>query len=207
MTTEPVVLIHGIWVRGFVMRPLARALREAGFDPFIYSYSSTRLPLAERAQGLTEFVRACGLTQAHFVAHSMGGLLLRHLAAGQPELFQRAVTLCSPLHGSYLARRLHQRHLDWLLGRTWERGLDGNLPPWPQEIPLGSLAGNRPLGVGHLLARYHEANDGTVLVAETRLQQLADWRQLPHSHTGMLYADDAAEEVAHFLHQGCFSPG
>ena len=188
------------------MRPLASTLREAGFEPLIYSYPSTRIPLAQQAQELADFVHRLDLERAHFVAHSMGGLLLRHLSAQRPELIHRAVTLCSPLQGSYLARRLHQRRLDWLLGQSWAQGLDGDLPPWPQQIPLGSLAGNRPMGVGHLFTRYHEANDGTVLLEETRLPQLADWRQLPHSHTGMLYAADAADEVAHFLHQGCFSP-
>jgi len=206
MTTEPVVLVHGIWVRGFTMRPLARALAQAGFEPHIFSYPSTRQPLAKRSQGLAQFVRANGLTQAHFVAHSMGGLLLQHLAAREPGLFRRAVTLCSPLNGSCLARSLHRRRLDWLLGKAWARGLDGELPPWPEAVPLGGLAGDRPVGMGHLLVRYHEPNDGTVLVAETRLPQMADWRCLHHSHTGMLVAGDAAAETVHFLRQGCFSP-
>jgi len=206
MSAEPVVLVHGIWVRGFIMRPLAKALRAAGFDTHIYSYPSTRLPLSEQAMGLADFVRCNGLESSHFLAHSMGGLLLRHLVAREPGMFRRAVTLCSPLTGSYLARSLRERHLHRLMGKTWLRGLDGDLPPWPDSVPLGSLAGSRPMGIGHLLARYHEPNDGTVLVAETRLPQLADWKLMPHSHTGMLYAGDAAREAAHFLHQGCFSP-
>lgn len=206
MGMEPVVLVHGLWGRGFVMRPLARALQVAGFETYTYSYPSSRLPLAERTSHLAEFVHHNGLSSSHFLAHSMGGLLLCHLAAREPGLFRRAVTLCSPLNGSYLARRLHQRGLDWLLGKTWVQGLDGELPPWPPQLPLGSLAGNRPIGVGHLFVRYHEPNDGTVLVAETVIEGQADWRLLPHTHTGMLYAHDAVREAAHFFRQGCFSP-
>lgn len=188
------------------MRPLAGALRRAGFEPYIYSYPSLSFPLAEQAERLAAYLDHQGLASSHLVAHSMGGLLLRHLAARQPQRVHRAVTLCSPLQGSYLARRLRERHLGWLLGKTWEHGLDGDLPPWPAEVPLGSLAGNRPYGVGHLFTRYSEINDGTVLVAETRLDGMTDWRFLPHTHTGILTAREGAEEVTHFLRHGCFSP-
>lgn len=205
MPKEAVVLVHGIWVRGFTMWPLARRLGEAGFETHIFSYPSTRLPLAEQAQGLERFVRQRGLGPCHFVAHSLGGLILRHLAASHPERFRRAVTLCSPLTGSYLARTLHRRHWGLLYGKTWEHGLDGDMPPWPQSVPLGGLAGDRPRGIGHLVARYHEANDGTVLVSETRLPQMRDWRLLPRTHTGILFAEDAAREVVNFLRSGCFS--
>ncbi|MBD3670768.1 MAG: alpha/beta fold hydrolase [Gammaproteobacteria bacterium] len=205
MARENVILVHGIWVRGFTMYPLARALRKQGFRPHIFSYPSRKRPLAEQARRLGEFTQNRCDGPVHFVAHSMGGLLLRHLAVQCPALFDRVVSLCSPHQGSDLARQLKARNLDWLMGQSWERGLDGDLPPWPTSIPLGSLAGTRPVGLGHLFSRYHAPNDGTVLLEETRLSGMSDWRALPYSHTGMLFKPQAAREVVSFLKQGCFS--
>jgi hypothetical protein len=33
---------------------------------------------------------------------------------------------------------------------------------------------------------------------------LTDHLVLPHSHIGMLFANDVADQVAHFLRHGCF---
>lgn len=71
---------------------------------------------------------------------------------------------------------------------------------------LGAMAGSRQLGLGQFFAsRFDtETNDGTVAVAETLIPGLDDHIVLPHSHIGMLFASDAADQVAHFLQHARF---
>ena len=205
MTTDTVVLVHGIWVRGYIMRHLAESLQQAGFQTTIYSYPSTRYSLKQQSHYLADFLVQQNIEQAHFVAHSMGGLVLRHLADHQPERIDTTVTVASPHQGSLVATSIRKKHLGWLLGKSYEQGLDGCLPDWPAEKPLGSLAGDQSMGLGRLFAKFPLANDGSVGVEETCLPAMREHRVLHHSHTGILYADDTACEIAHFLRYRCFS--
>lgn len=205
MIREKLVLIHGIWVRGYVMQHLAGALRRVGYQTYIYSYPSTRFPLREQAQHLLEFLDREGIMLANFVAHSMGGLVLRHLAQLAPERIHTAVTVASPHQGSLVAATMRAKHQGWLLGKTYAQGLDGELPAWPETIPLGSLAGDRSVGLGKIFTRFNSPNDGTVQVAETWLSELRDKRTLHYSHTGILYAAETACEVEYFFKNDCFS--
>lgn len=206
MNTARVVLIHGIWVRGYIMQHLASALRTAGFQIYIYSYPSTRYPLRQQAQLLLDYLQREGIEQACFVAHSMGGLVLRHLAELCPQRIDTAVTISTPHQGSLVATRIRAKHLGWLLGKTYLQGLDGQLPDWPDGIPLGSLAGDRSVGLGRIFCRFPGANDGTVQVVESQLPQQRALRILHHSHTGILYATETAAEAEHFLRNHCFLP-
>ena len=65
-------------------------------------------------------------------------------------------------------------------------------------------AGSRRLGIGQFFAHFDEDNDGTVAVSETMIPGLTDHLVLPHSHIGMLFASDVADQVAHFLRHGHF---
>ena len=205
MTSNKLVLVHGIWVRGYIMQKLAGSLRDAGYQTYIYSYPSTRYPLKQQAQYLLDYLDREGLEQASFVAHSMGGLLLRHLAGLAPQRIDAAVTIATPHQGSLVANDIRNKHLGWLLGKTYERGLDGQLPAWPAGIPLGSLAGNHCVGLGRIFTHFPSACDGTVQVSETLLSALSDHRVLHHSHTGILYAAETAHEVDNFLRNHYFS--
>lgn len=205
MSKEKVVLVHGIWVRGYVMQHLAGALRRVGYQTYIYSYPSTRFPLRQQARHLQDYLDREGIEQASFVAHSMGGLVLRHFAVLNPQRLQSAVTIASPHQGSLVAEAMRSKHLGWLLGKSYAQGLDGELPAWPETIPLGSLAGDRSIGLGKIFTRFNSPNDGTVQVAETWLPELRDKHTLHYSHTGILYAAETAYEVEYFLKNDCFS--
>ena len=69
---------------------------------------------------------------------------------------------------------------------------------------IGAIAGNVRVGMGQFIARFGEESDGTVGVSETIIPGLSDHLVLPHSHMGMLFADDVAAQVAHFLRNGAF---
>ena len=69
-----VILAHGLWVPGLVMHPLAYRLEQAGFRCHAFSYMGAGRPLSAHAERLARF--AHGIGPAHFVGHSLGGLLV-----------------------------------------------------------------------------------------------------------------------------------
>jgi hypothetical protein len=77
---------------------------------------------------------------------------------------------------------------------------------WTGTNALGSIAGTLRMGTGQFFAHFNEDNDGTVAVSETVIPGLADHLTMPHSHIGMLFAQDVAAQVAHFLRHGRFIP-
>ena len=203
--TPNVLLLHGLHMTALAMKPLGKRLAAHGFIPHYFSYPTTQGSLKSHAITLAEHIQRNRILPTHFVAHSLGGLLLRHLAALHPELLQaRAVTLGSPHQGSQTAQRVKQI-MPRMLGDSWQNALDGSLPNQPLPIECGSIAGTLSAGLGRLVTRFSEPNDGTVALAETALpdsQQLV----VPCSHSGLLFDETVAQQVAHFLQHGRFLP-
>ncbi|SRR5579885_953468 len=204
---EAVVLVHGLFMRGAVMLPLAVQLELAGFETRLFSYPTRARSPAENAVALRRLLCNIPAWRVHVVAHSLGGLVLRHAAAqGLPGRFGRAVTLGTPHRASATARLLARFPAGRrLLKRSLERGLLGDdLPPWPPALPLGSIAGMLPVGLGRLLPGLPQPNDGTVAVEETRLPGMTDHIVLPVSHTGLLLRPAVVAQVESFLRHGRF---
>ncbi|HTT07481.1 MAG TPA: alpha/beta hydrolase [Gammaproteobacteria bacterium] len=204
---EAVVLVHGLFMRGAIMLPLALQLELAGYETHLFSYPTRAKSPAENAVALRRFIHNIATWRMHVVAHSLGGLVLRHAAAqGLSGRFGRAVTLGTPHRASATARLLARFPAGrQLLNRSLERGLLGDdLPPWPRPLSLGSVAGMLPVGLGRLLPGLPQPNDGTVAVEETRLEGMTDHIVMPVSHTGLLLRPAVAAQVASFLRHGHF---
>jgi len=205
-SAEAVVLIHGLWMPALVMALLARRLRRAGWATFRFSYSSRHATLRENAAVLAEFVQGIAVPRVHFVAHSLGGLLLMQLlqdAPGTPP--GRVVLLGTPYHGSHVASRL-SRHAwgRWLCGQSLDRALLGDGPRWTGERELGIIAGTLPIGAGWIVPGLAKPNDGTVAVAETVVAGRADAITLPVTHSGLVFSAAVARQLVHFLNTGKF---
>ena len=200
------ILVHGLWVPGLVMAPLAGRLAKAGFRCHSFSYPGRSRPLASHAERLARFARELG--PAHFVAHSLGGLLVlealereRSIAAGN------VVLLGTPAQGS-VAGRHFARHAAgrWLLGESAALWREGRGARWTRAEPLGVIAGTQPFGLGHLVSRLPGTGDGVVLVQETAIEGMRERVLLPVSHSLMLVSARVAENVAEFLAHGRFLP-
>ncbi len=74
------------------------------------------------------------------------------------------------------------------------------------SLEFGCIAGNRPLGMGMLLASVTKPHDGAVQLTETKFDQMTDYRVVPSNHMGLLFSRQVAEEVIQFLKAGCFLP-
>jgi pimeloyl-ACP methyl ester carboxylesterase len=202
---ETVVLIHGLYMHGFCMALLAYRLRRAGYHTVLFSYSSLKSTLPHSAVALAARMQTLETPVVHCVAHSLGGLLVRHLVAREALLPPgRVVTLGTPHQSSGLARHLSTGRLRFILGRRSGQGLLGDLPPWPANRELGSLAGTLNVGLGRLFGTVPAPADGTVTVAETYLPGMTEHICLPVSHTGMLLSSTVAVQVCTFLATGRF---
>ncbi len=203
-----VVLVHGLWMTGIDMTLLRWRLAGCGFTTRQFHYASIRRDLATNAAVLQRFLEGVPGPTIHFVAHSLGGLVVRRLFHDFPDQRPgRIVTLGTPHCASCVAGQLRQSRLgSLLLGRSAE-ALVQQLPPWPGHYDLGSMAGSMPVGAGRLFRALDGTSDGTVAVAETHVEKAADHLVLPVSHMGLVTSATVAQQTCHFLRHGRFSSG
>jgi pimeloyl-ACP methyl ester carboxylesterase len=209
---DTVICTHGLWAHGTGMYLIRRHLeREYGMKGFTFNYPSVTKTLDENAGRLARFIEENGIEQAHLVGHSLGGLvILRMLANRYSEIPGRIVCVGSPLRGSRAATILNAKSWgEHLLGVSVPQGtLQGSANEWAREVTtrreIGSIAGTVPVGVGHIAGPFGEPNDGTVAVAETKLDGAADHIVMPNSHFGMLISRNVAEQIGSFLRRGAF---
>lgn len=208
--SEHVILLHGLWMRGFALAMLHRRLMEAGFRVHRFDYLSVAATQQRIVDGL--LARIAGLAgeadTVHLVGHSLGGLIALRACLEADTLPQgRIVCLGSPLRGSAAARGFSGwgRGGEVLLGHNREL-LEQGFERWDGPREVGMIAGRMPLGLGAVLGRFEGEHDGTVAVAETMLPGLADHCVVEANHTGLLFSQEVARLVAEFLRHGRFSP-
>jgi hypothetical protein len=206
---ETVVLLHGALMTGRVMGMLARRLKGCGYRTVFYDYPTRRHSMRDNAQSLARFVTGLGAGRVHLVGHSMGGMVILHALQLEPGMPPgRVVLLGTPVRGSGVARRLYSRAPGrWLLGAGAEGGLLEALPDYDYGRDIGVIAGDLPVGVGHLLGGLGGQHDGTVAVRETSLECATDTLQVHSSHSTMLLSREVAGQVCNFLQQGRFALG
>ena len=191
---------------GLEMALLRRRLRSCGFNPVLFSYPTVRCSLADNARRLQRFVSRLDADTIHFVAHSLGGLLLRQFFHDFPDQRPgRVVTLGTPHSGSLAAKNMARQRLGRLmLGKSLDGGLRGDVPAWDPRREIGVIAGDVGLGLGRLVGPFTGPNDGAVALDETRLPGMSDYRVFHASHTGLLFSPQVASAVCAFLREGRF---
>lgn len=199
------MLTHGIWLPGLEMALLQRRLRQHGYQCHLFNYASLRRTPRENAVRLATFVDRIDTPILHFVGHSLGGLVIRHLFDYEPQQRPgRVVTLGTPHKPSHTAQLLYRAALLPLLGMSIEQGVVGGAPHWTGSHPLGSIAGNIGIGLGRLVPGLSKPNDGTVAVTETECPGMTDHITLPVTHTSMVFSKVVAEQTVAFLREGRF---
>ncbi|WP_107855560.1 lipase/acyltransferase domain-containing protein [Neisseria weaveri] len=202
-----VVLLHGIHMHAWSLLPFAHLLKSCDVEARTFGYYSVMGCFDDHVCALAEWVQRFYEEDEgplHFVGHSLGGLVLRYFAAAYPQwVTGKIVTLGTPHQGSMAAEKLNNL-MPFVLGKAYDHALDGCLPPLPETVCLGSIAGCKPLGLGRVLGLPGD-NDGTVTVAETCVEGMRDHIVLPVTHTGMLVDHAVARQTAYFLQHGRFN--
>lgn len=207
-STEPVIIIHGLWVRGLVMGLLARRIAQDGFAARTYSYPTMRLTLSENAERFARFCAGLAAPRVHIVAHSMGGLVALKMLESHRQLHcGRLVLAGTPYTGSFAAERLARfpggRSL---LGRSIAEWLREPRPLPDGIAETGIIAGTRGYGLGRLLAPdLPRPHDGVVALAETAIPGVTRRIELKVGHTGMLMSREVARQCCAFLRNGEFA--
>ena len=211
MSGEAVILIHGLVRSSKSMRTLARRLEldAEGLQTFGFTYPSTRVDIAQAARYLNSAIESLeGIERIHFVAHSMGGLVVRAWAAEHSDpRIGRLVMIATPNQGAELADRFERntvyRVVFGAAGQQLTRAEDGFIAKLPApEFEFGVIAGgNGGSGYNPLIPG---DNDGTVSVDSTRLPGAADFVVVDRLHTFIVSAPETAEYTARFLKTGRF---
>ncbi len=209
---DTVICVHGFWSHGAGMYLIKRRLEnEYGMRALLFSYPSVRGTLDENAAALATFIENEGMSGAHIVGHSLGGVVaLRMLANHADAPPGRVVCLGSPLTGSRAANFLDTQ--DWaepIIGHSLPKGvIHEPASGWAQDVcatrEVGVIAGNASIGLAQFVAEFEEDNDGTVAVSETQLQGVRDHLVMSVSHNGMLLSGRVVDQAAAFLKRGEF---
>jgi alpha-beta hydrolase superfamily lysophospholipase len=214
--TDCVVLLHGLARTSTSMNKMQRELENAGFATANIDYPSREHEVEELADiAVTEGLEACrdieGVEHIHFVTHSLGGILVRqYLSTNEIAELGRVVMMGPPNQGSAAVDELIDvPGFDWLngpAGRQLGKGEDSvPLKLGPADFELGVIAGNRTIDPV-TSAVLENPDDGRVSVDDTRLEGMADFVIVDHSHAFMMRMHRPIELTIEFLRSGQFSP-
>lgn len=206
MPTETIILVHGLWMNGVDMSLLAGRMESYGYQTVRFHYPSIRHTPRENASRLDAFCAGINTPIIHFIGHSLGGIVIRHLFFDYPNRKPgRVVTLGTPHRPSRSAHSFSAYSVGrMMLGKSTVDGLLGNIPPWSGTHDLGSIAGTMEFGLGRLFEGLPFPNDGTVTVEETRLHNMKDHVTVDTTHFGLLLSPKIAPLCHNFLRDGLF---
>ena len=213
-----VIVLHGLGRSASSMGNMAQFLSTTGkFSVFNVTYPTTRGSIADHAQALGRIIASLeGIETIHFVAHSLGNLVIRNYLGDTTDLatgrrpdprIGRVVMLGAPNNGARLADVFGKTGMfEFVLGKSAAdirdfRELAARFPAPAGEFAI--IAGGRggPQGYNPWLAG---DNDLVVTVESTRLPGAAEFAVLPVIHTLMM--DDATVQkyTQNFLEHGYF---
>jgi triacylglycerol lipase len=200
-----VVFLHGLARSHRSLAILRRAVDRAGYPTWARTYAAL-------ADWLAQAIREdLGELPLFGVTHSLGGVLVRHLADRLP--WHGAVMLAPPNQGSRVAAAFKDNPIfRWYLGPAGQQVWRAEGWPAPPS-PFGVIAGTASLSAaappGWLtralrLLPPDEPNDGTVAVSETRLAGMADFATVAASHAWIMNHPRVPELLLGFLEHGRF---
>jgi pimeloyl-ACP methyl ester carboxylesterase len=170
--SEHIILLHGLWMRGFALGLLHRRLVEADYQVHSFDYMSVAATQERILGRLQAQMIEYAPDAVHLVGHSLGGLLaLRACLDAQALPPGRIVCLGSPLMGSAAARAFAGwgRGSEVLLGRN-RALLEAGMGRWDGPREVGMIAGCMPIGLGAVLGQIEGEHDGTVAGADRSLR-------------------------------------
>ncbi|ORE88571.1 lipase [Oceanococcus atlanticus] len=209
-----VVTLHGLARSAQSMERMGESLQSQGYRLCNIGYPSRHHSIEVLATDhVLPQIEACLAQQSgplHFVTHSLGGIIVRMLAArGHLPEIGRVVMLGPPNNGSEVVDKLAGlAPFRWLNGPagsqlgTTEQSVPKQLGP--AQFELGVIAGSS--SINWLLSMLIPGDDdGKVSLASTRLEGMRDHLIVPVSHPFLMKNRTVMDQTAHFLRHGQFN--
>lgn len=208
-----VILLHGITKDSSSMRSIERALQERGYHTVNLDYPSRSNPIEVLAtEAIPRGLAACEEADTgalHFVAHSMGGLLVRYYYDRRDASdVTSVVMLGTPNQGSRLGNFLSC--IPWIKDLNGPAGKQMGIDPrsipnrmGPVRFPLGVIAGTRTFNP--LFAAIISGNDdGRVGLPSTYVEGTCARVTYPLTHDNLTDDQRVIDQVVAFLNTGNF---
>lgn len=213
MSSDLLVLVHGLKRTRASMWPAALMARRRGYAVLNWGYPSSRRGILGHAAALRRDLGALpplGDGRIHFLTHSLGGIVVRALLAfGPPPNVGRVVMLGPPNAGNEIAEHLrHTRLFRRVMGPSGlELGTGAESVPRRLQdatFELGVIAGmrRRPALFGRWIGT---PNDGLVSVSATRLVGMRDHLIVSGGHAFLPWNPRALSQAFTFLSTGRFA--
>ncbi len=210
-----VILAHGIIRSSKSFSSMQSRLEEAGYLVVPFDYPSTRVTIPQAADYLREVIESLsGVSDIHFVVHSMGGLVVRAYlgrTADHPDpRLRRMVMIGVPNLGARLANIVRDQPLfRTIFGPSGQQlvedpaGIIARLPTPPFEFAV--IAGSRgdPAGYNPLLPG---DDDAVVSVEATRLPGATDFLTVRGLHSLLPSHPQVIDAAVRFLATGSLHP-
>ncbi|MCH9643672.1 MAG: alpha/beta hydrolase [Gammaproteobacteria bacterium] len=210
---DNVILLHGIGRDQRIMHPLARRFQQLGYSAHNLSYASTEYPveaLADQIYQKIQSIQAQSEAPLHFVAHSLGGIIVRYMLQHyEIRRLGGVVMMGPPNHGSAVVDFLKDfkfyKKMYGPAGQQLVTGEDGIAASLPAaDYPLAIIAGNRCVLQDYLFSWFlfkGEPNDGKVSVESTQLDGMQQHTVLPVCHPKMPYQKIVIQHATSFIGQ------
>ena len=187
------------------MALLAARLGRQGYVARLFGCRG-RAPMVANVDRLARYAReSLQGRPAHFVGHSLGGVLVLKTLGGNPDIpVASAVLLGAPARGCFAGRRFARSKLGrWMMGAAVSNWVEQEAR-WQRPEPLGVVAGTLSLGLGRLFGGLPSANDGVVRVEETTVEGMAARALVPVGHSMLIASSRVGKLVGEFLDSGRF---
>lgn len=209
---ECVILLHGLARTSRSMEKMATALEQEGYNVLNVDYQSREQHIEELAASvIPTAVRDCGpdAVKIHFVAHSLGAILVRYYLAGNelPSL-GRVVMLSPPNQGSEAVDILKKMPGFYRINGPAGGQLGTDEDSIPLQLPqvdyeVGVITGDRTINF-ILSGIIPGIDDGKVSIKSAQVAGMADFIVMHHAHPFIMKADDVIEQTLIFLQYGRF---
>jgi len=208
-----VILLHGLARSPSSMKKMSKALTKSGYLVRNTEYPSTAKPVDELAsEVIPAAVESCteeGDRTVHFVTHSMGGILIRYfLETNEIDELGRVVMLSPPNQGSEVVDKMGDvpgyMAVNGPAGQ--QLGTDEESVPLqlgPATFDVGIITGDRSINL-FLSAMIPGDDDGKVSIERAKLEGMADFLVVHHSHPFIMKKDLVIQQVLYFLEHGRF---
>ncbi len=210
-----VIIVPGLNNLLSTFSSIEKGLKDHGYETLLWNFASNRADTIEHAARLSSLIdRLEGIEKISFVAHSLGGLIIRALLAEDHNWHDRfelghIVNIASPHGGSFIADLVNdQPHLaglfEWVCGHVGhDLTTEGAEKLPPIKFPVGVIIGGtgNKLGLNPLAG---QDNDIVVSRESAEIELAADFIQVKGSHTLMLWGKETVKQTIHFLKNGCF---